>query len=409
MPTPAVTFDGVWKKFRRGVRHDSLRDLIPAAIRRLGRPRSGDLDAQEFWGVRDVSFRVEPGEALGIIGRNGAGKSTTLKLLTRILRPTRGHSRVTGRIGALIEVAAGFHPDLTGRENVFLQGSIMGMRRTEIASKLDAIVEFAGVQEFVDTQVKRYSSGMNARLGFAIAAHLDPEVLIIDEVLSVGDTEFQQRCLERMQAFRRSGVPIVFVSHNLSAVESLCSQAALLERGCLAAVGPPAAVIARYLSSSAQSGARSGSHVAFEDVTLCADGVPSSGRLHPGARVALTARFRCIRPVRDLVATFVVREGIARTAMFAADTTALGCPRFDADPGEELLVEVDFTCNLLRGTYFVELQLFNPSTMAFYEHRSPLVVFSVEESVSRTGCAALYPSAQLLVGRQINGGAFSHG
>ena len=406
MATPEIAFDQVWKKFRRGVRHDSLRELIPAVVRRMGRRRP-ELDEKEFWSVRDVSFHVGPGEALGIIGRNGAGKSTTLKLLTRILRPTRGHSRVVGRIGALIEVAAGFHPDLTGRENVFLQGSIMGMSRTEIARKLDDILDFAGVEEFADTQVKRYSSGMNARLGFAIAAHLDPEVLIIDEVLSVGDTAFQQRCLERMQGFRQAGVPLVFVSHNLSAVESLCSEVALLERGRLVAIGEPGAVIGRYLSSSAHTEAHAGARIAFEDASFTVDGSPSNGRLRPGAHAALAARFRCIEPVRNVEVTFVVREGVTRNAAFVADSTALGCKRLEAEPGEALIVEVDFTCNLLRGTYFVELRLFDPSTRTLYEQRSPVVVFSVEESVSRNGCAALYPSARLLVARQIAGGALT--
>jgi lipopolysaccharide transport system ATP-binding protein len=176
-----VVFDGVWKKFRRGDRHNSLRDLVPAAAGALlRRGATSDLKAEEFWALQGVSFEVRRGEALGIIGPNGAGKSTTLKLLTKILRPTRGSCAVRGRAGALIEVAAGFHPDLTGRENVYLQGAIMGMKRHEIGRKFDAIVDFAGVADFVDTQVKRYSSGMNARLGFSIAAHLEPEALIID-------------------------------------------------------------------------------------------------------------------------------------------------------------------------------------------------------------------------------------
>jgi homopolymeric O-antigen transport system ATP-binding protein len=166
-----VVFDGVWKKFRRGERHDSLRDLIPSMVRRLVSPRPAtELEGEEFWALQDVSFAVRRGEALGIIGPNGAGKSTTLKLLTRILKATRGSCRVSGRVGALIEVAAGFHPDLTGRENIYLQGAIMGMKRAEIDRHLDEIIEFAGVSAFVDTQVKRYSSGMNARLGFSIAA-----------------------------------------------------------------------------------------------------------------------------------------------------------------------------------------------------------------------------------------------
>ncbi|HEU4586647.1 MAG TPA: ATP-binding cassette domain-containing protein, partial [Gemmatimonadaceae bacterium] len=185
---PAVVFDGVWKKFRRGERADSLRDLIPAVTRRIvrGKPPADELEdgSGDFWALRDVSFEVRPGEALGIIGPNGAGKSTVLKLLTKILKPTRGTSRVHGRTGALIEVAAGFHADLTGRENIYLQGAILGMKRTEIARTMDDIIEFADLGEFIDTPVKRFSSGMSARLGFSIAAHLDPDVLIIDEVLS---------------------------------------------------------------------------------------------------------------------------------------------------------------------------------------------------------------------------------
>ena len=231
---PAVVFDGVWKKFRKGQRHDSLRDLLPSVVKRalLGRD---DIDSQEFWALSDVSFSLHPGKALGIIGQNGAGKSTALKLLTRILKPTKGRAMARGRVGALIEVAAGFHPDLTGRENIFLQAAIIGMKQTDVAAQFTAIVEFAGVGEFIDTPVKRYSSGMNARLGFSIAAHLRPDVLIIDEVLSVGDVMFQQRCLDRMLEFKRQGVAIVFVSHDLGAVATLCDEAVLLNRKVLAA------------------------------------------------------------------------------------------------------------------------------------------------------------------------------
>jgi homopolymeric O-antigen transport system ATP-binding protein len=239
-----VVFDGVWKKFRRGERHDTLRDLIPSLFHRRASP--AELQDQEFWAVRDVSFAVSPGEALAIIGPNGAGKSTILKLLNRILPPTRGRCEVRGRVGALIEVAAGFHPDLTGRENVFLQGAIMGMRRAEIARKFDDIVDFSGVSEFIDTPVKRYSSGMNARLGFAIAAHLDPDVLIIDEVLSVGDGAFQTQCLGRMRELADSGVPLVFVSHNLPAVLDLCTRGVVLARGAAVFQGTASEAVRHY-------------------------------------------------------------------------------------------------------------------------------------------------------------------
>src|SRR5688500_7566506 len=247
----AIVFDHVWKKFRRGERYDSIRDLVPAMVRRALRPQPPtDLEQQEFWALKDVSFEVGPGEALGIIGPNGAGKSTVLKLLTRILKPTLGRCRVHGRVGALIEVAAGFHPDLTGRENIYLQGAILGMRRGEIGRKLNQIVEFSGIEDFVDTPVKRYSSGMNARLGFSIAAHIDPEVLLIDEVLAVGDFTFQQKCFERLADFRRSGVAVAFVSHNMQAIMSLCDRALLLRTGRPPILGPVSEVLAAHASAS---------------------------------------------------------------------------------------------------------------------------------------------------------------
>ena len=247
---PGIEFEHVWKKFQRGERHDSLRDLIPAVARRLtGRGVQRDaLGADQFWAVRDVSFEVRPGDVLGIIGRNGAGKSTILKTLTRILPPTLGCIEVRGRVGALIEVAAGFHPDLTGRENVFLQGAIMGMPKALIRERFDDILDFAGIGPFIDTPVKRYSSGMNARLGFAIAAHLSPDVLIIDEVLAVGDFEFQRRAFGRMKELAQSGIPVVVVSHQLDRIAELCTKAMLMERGEVRFAGPTLDAIRRYLA-----------------------------------------------------------------------------------------------------------------------------------------------------------------
>jgi lipopolysaccharide transport system ATP-binding protein len=242
-----VRFGGVWKKFRRGERHDSLRDLIPALLRgAAARPKTDALGRDEFWALEDVSFRVGPGEALGIIGPNGAGKSTVLKILTRLIRPTRGEAEVVGRVGSLLEIGGSLHPDLTGRENVYLQGAIMGMSRAEITRKFDEIVAFAEVQDFIDTPVKRYSSGMNARLGFAVAAHLETDVLIIDEVLAVGDAAFQRKAFERMERMVARGVPTVIVSHQLERVAAMCNRAILLTKGRVAFQGEPAAAIAAY-------------------------------------------------------------------------------------------------------------------------------------------------------------------
>jgi len=280
-PGPIV-FDHVWKKFRRGEVHDSLRDLLPAVARRLtGRgPKKDEIQTGEFWALKDVSFRVEPGSALGIIGANGAGKSTTLKILTKILRQTRGSYVLTGRVGALIEVAAGFHQDLTGRENVFLQGAIMGMPQADIRRKFDDIVAFSGIADFIDTPVKRYSSGMNARLGFSIAAHLDPDALIIDEVLAVGDVAFQRLAFDRIRMLAKSGIPVVVVSHQLDRVAELCTQALLLEKGQVAMQGSPADCINAYLRGNvaAGDGTETGGPVVLESIRLTEqDAVPSGG------------------------------------------------------------------------------------------------------------------------------------
>src|SRR4029077_19018270 len=212
-----------------------------------------ELDTDEFWVLRNVSFEIKPGQALGIIGANGAGKSTALKVLTRILKPTRGTARVQGRVGALIELAAGFHPDLTGRENVFLQGAIMGMRREEIRRRFDEIIDFAGIPDFVDTPVKRYSSGMNARLGFSIAVHLEPDALIVDEVLSVGDATFQHHAFTRLKEMVRGQIPAVIVTHQLNRIVELCDSCIVLERGAVKFHGSPEAAVSAYLHEDGSS------------------------------------------------------------------------------------------------------------------------------------------------------------
>jgi len=246
----AVEVDHVWKKFHKGEFHDSLRDFVPALAKRImGRgPKRTELEEDDFWALKDVSFQVKQGEVLGIIGPNGAGKSTMLKVLSRILKPNRGRVQVNGRLRALIEIAAGFHPDLTGRENVYLNGTILGMKKREIDKKFDEIVDFSGIEEFLDTPVKRYSSGMYARLGFAVAAHLDPEILIVDEVLAVGDFQFQKKCLGKMQSVAGEGRTVLFVSHNMGAVQTLCSRGMLLDQGAATFVGPVDETVSEYLA-----------------------------------------------------------------------------------------------------------------------------------------------------------------
>ena len=252
----AIVTEELSKSYRIGElqsTYGTLRDSFAAAARRLAR-RDHGVHHEEIWALRDVSFEVQEGEVLGVIGRNGAGKSTLLKILTRITTPTSGRAEMRGRVGSLLEVGTGFHPELTGRENVFLNGSVLGMKRREIQRKFPEIVEFSGVEQFIDTPVKRYSSGMSVRLAFAVAAHLEPEILLIDEVLAVGDAEFQRRCLGRMDDLSESGRTIVFVSHQMQAVAQLCERVLLLEKGSVVLDGPSADVVARYLQTVGGSG-----------------------------------------------------------------------------------------------------------------------------------------------------------
>lgn len=243
-----IEFNHVWKKFKKGEKFKSLREAVPNLFKPMRfRHKSREfLDTGEFWALKDVSIQLEKEEVLGIIGPNGAGKSTILKLLTRIMKPNKGEIHVKGRISALIEVAAGFHPELTGRENVYLNGTIIGMTKKEIDKKFDEIVEFSGVREFIDTPVKRYSFGMNSRLGFSVAAHMEPDVLLIDEVLAVGDMAFHAKCAQKMRELLDSGATIILISHNLSLIQSLCQRVILLDKGVILKEGTAEDVIPWY-------------------------------------------------------------------------------------------------------------------------------------------------------------------
>lgn len=257
MSEPAIRVENLSKQYHIGEKEryrtlrESLLNAVKGPIERLRRfGRSSGHEDNTIWALKDVSFELQPGEVLGIIGPNGAGKSTLLKILSKITEPTRGRAVINGRVGSLLEVGTGFHSELTGRENVYLSGAILGMRRDEIDSKFDEIVAFSGVEKYIDTPVKRYSSGMRVRLGFAVAAHLDPEILLIDEVLAVGDAEFRKKCLGKMDDVARGGRTVLFVSHNMAAITGLCSRAALLNRGKLAAMGPAEEITQQYLRST---------------------------------------------------------------------------------------------------------------------------------------------------------------
>jgi lipopolysaccharide transport system ATP-binding protein len=271
MSKPIIEVKGISKRYKLGtIGASTMRDEVEAFFARFKKPKSLDnlnseilkteklktanspAGASEFWALRDVSFDVQPGEVVGIIGRNGAGKSTLLKILSRITEPTSGEIRVRGRIASLLEVGTGFHPELSGRENIFLNGAILGMTKAEIRAKFDEIVDFAGVEQFIDTPVKRYSSGMYVRLAFAVAAHLEPEILIVDEVLAVGDAEFQKKCLGKMKDVAGHGRTILFVSHNMPTVVNLCGKCIFLENGQLVTSGFTKDVVQGYLAKNIQ-------------------------------------------------------------------------------------------------------------------------------------------------------------
>ena len=296
---------------------------------------------KDFWALKDVSFEVGHGETLGIIGHNGAGKSTILKLLSQITSPTSGEIRLGGRVAALIEVGSGFHPELTGRENVYLSGSILGMKRREIDRKLEQIIEFAGVREFIDTPVKWYSSGMYVRLGFAVAAHLEADILLVDEVLAVGDAAFQVQCIERLNELRRSGTTMLFISHDLTSIEKLCDRVALMERGELVASGTAHDIVERYQRTAANAhvaamadannraaaGAARVDAITFHDLEgkallTTSTGAPLIARVH----------FQALRSVRDAVVEVFYYSRDGRT-LHCQQSTGVGGGELTLTPG----------------------------------------------------------------------------
>jgi lipopolysaccharide transport system ATP-binding protein len=391
MTDHGIVAENVWKRFHRGQLHDSLRDLVPALAKRLvGRgAKPHELGAGDFWALRAVSFEVRPGEAIGVIGPNGAGKSTLLKILNRILRPNRGSVTIRGRVGALIEVAAGFHPDLTGRENIYLQGAIMGMKRAEIARKLPDIVEFSGVSDFINTPVKRYSTGMNARLGFSIAAHLDPEVLLIDEVLAVGDLSFQQRSYERLTEFRRSGIPLVFVSHNMRAVSQICDRGLLLGRGREPIIGAVNEILLKYTSASLEA---TDSRVTLRPVKLVtADTEHEVQRpIAPGTRLKLVLDVQANAELLRCGLSLVLARADG-TIMFDGSSSAYGVPRFDLRSGQIGRFAIEFETPLPSDTYRVGTVLVDGNQLWDHVRLLNLASFSVAGNDRTSGYVDVRP------------------
>lgn len=385
MSDTAVAACNVWKKFHRGEMHDSLRDLMPSLARRLTRrgPKPSDLSEGDFWALKEISFQVRRGEVLGIIGPNGAGKSTMLKILSRVLRPTIGQVQVNGRLGALIDVGAGFHPDLTGRENIHLNGSILGMKKREIDRRTDEIIEFSGVAAFIDTPVKRYSSGMQARLGFSIAAHLDPDVLLIDEVLSVGDAQFQRRCVEAMKNKLQLGTSVIFVSHNMTAVAALCSSALLLDHGQMAFMGDTQAACGRYVQLlSDNTVAHPDSAVTITHSSLTS---PNGETIRPGDPIGLTVGLSFTKQVEHPLFSLVVQRVSDNLCLYDVAAQECGLPPRVYHQGEHVLIRFAARAHLLRGTYTIGFNVYLPSEDRHLIYANSLYHFSIQENGSYQG------------------------
>ena len=372
MSRPAIIVENLSKAYRLGALHPGFYDfgeaagrLVTAPLRWLrGAGKRRKPEDEWFWALKDVSVQIPPGEAVGLIGRNGAGKSTLLKILSRIVEPTTGEARLRGRVSSLLEVGTGFHPDLTGLENIYLNGAILGMRRAEIKRKFDRIVAFAEIEKFMDTPVKRYSTGMYVRLAFAVAAHLEPEILFVDEVLAVGDMEFQKKCLGRMhEVSTGEGRTVLFVSHNMSAIESLCRTCCVLEKGRLVRYGPAAECISYYLSQALTQELRASASfnrpeegmVWMNAARLLCDGKVGAC-LNMGDKLAIEVEFESEAPVRVVNIGVVVQDAAGHRLI---TTTAQLAPEAGAgDPPRRGAVLCDLgVVPLVAGRYFVTLSM----------------------------------------------------
>jgi lipopolysaccharide transport system ATP-binding protein len=358
MDAAVITVAGLGKRYRIGDQRDP-NDLLSESLSRLARMpfdrlRGGRRQTEEWiWALHDVSFEVNQGQVLGVVGRNGAGKTTLLKILSRITEPTTGEAVLHGRVGSLLEVGTGFHPELTGRENVYMSGAVLGMRRAEIDRLFDEIVDFAGVDQFIDTPVKRYSSGMQVRLGFAVAAHLETEILIVDEVLAVGDAAFQRKCLAKMGNVSQAGRTVLFVSHNMPAVESLCTSAVLLDRGTIVSVGSPGEVVGQYLQAASElgSGPVRERHDRQGDGRLRITEIESSMRT--GSPSELRLRFVAESGLRNVVLSVGLFTSRGEGALYlSSDLTGL---EIDALPRAGTIVCAVDRSGLLPGRYSMNI------------------------------------------------------
>lgn len=392
-------------KHQNTERYTALRDVITNKAKNIFNSKTLHPTSEEFWALNDVSFEVKQGERIGIVGRNGAGKSTLLKVLSRIITPTKGRITIDGRVASLLEVGTGFHPELSGRENIFLNGSILGMSKSEIKSKFDEIVAFSEVEKFLDTPVKRYSSGMYVRLAFAVAAHLEPEILIVDEVLAVGDAEFQKKCLGKMKEVSGEGRTVLFVSHNMAAVRNLCDKAILLNKGTVTLQGSVDEVINEYLNSKdteGLSGVYNSSNTGDSDVKLSkAEMIDSVGntqnQFEINENISIKFNINCKRKVPNLYAYIAVKNS-REDLLIESDTLDFLPNVFDSmkEGSNEYFVKIN--ANLLAvGDYVLYLSLASSYSDNFLvETPGDVLRFTVVDSVTERGHQRKAFTSQLL-------------
>jgi ABC-type polysaccharide/polyol phosphate transport system ATPase subunit len=391
MSDVALRMEHICKKFRKGETYDSLRDLVPALTGKLFRSRPpSERSKREFWALQDVSFEVNRGEAFGIIGHNGAGKSTLLKLLSRIMKPTSGSFEVNGRLSALIEVTAGFHPDLTGRENIYLNGAILGMSRREVEAKFDEIVEFSGLAEFIDTPVKRYSSGMNARLGFSVASHVNPEVLIVDEVLSVGDNVFQQACMERMRSVIDGGATVVFVSHNLKALTELCQRAMLLEHGRVVMIGSTDSVLRRYLSDEVKPRSSETKRSVYISQVTVRSQKGEQSTFESGEKAWIDIEVTA-RETLEKLAVVIWLTDQTQYKIFDTSSERLGHPPFSLRAGESYRCTFELTLNVAHGAFHLCTAIHRYDIQKDYDRRAPAAILFIGSTSAVRGAVNCFP------------------
>ena len=391
----ALEVDHVFKKFKKGEIFNSLRDLIPAMTRQIFKlNKQGFLKKNEFWALNDVSFKVERGEAFGIMGSNGAGKSTMLKILSKIMNPSSGSIKTNGRISCLIEVSAGFHPDLTGRENVFLNGTILGMKRSEIKDKFDEIVAFSGLEDFIDTPVKRYSSGMFARLGFSVASHVNPDILIIDEVLSVGDFVFQQKCVEHMKKVVKNGTTIIFVSHNLRALGELCKKSLLLQKGQVLTIGPTNEVVQNYIKGiQDRSSITSEMKIFISDVQIRGEN-GEKGYFYSGQRVYIDVTVRSMDNYEQLAIVLIITN-TDTVMVFNTSTERLGSGTFTLKKNQTMTCTFTLELHLGPGTYNLGTALHRYDIQKEYDFLPCAETFFISVDRDARGVANLYPEVSI--------------